>query len=402
VPGLAWAMLSCSSPIDRELPLSFPVFLAAYHGAPDSASREEILSRFWTAVLQRGTPLVEPGDSSAVFLVRGSGDSAAVIGDMTRWKDPVPMSRLGGSDLFYTIMKFPYDARADYQIIVGAEDPMVDPANPRQVMGGYGMKSELAMPGFLRSEELDEQQGVPKGTLVTFTYRSPAPGSEHSIHVYLPAEYERAAARYPVAYFQDGGDYLSMAGARRILDNMIGGGSIRPIIAVFVVPPMLPRHNRLTEYAMNDAYVKFLVSRLVPHIDSTYRTLARARERVILGPSFAGLISLYAAFRHPDMFGNAASQSGYAGYGNDTLITLFRTEPARQIRLYLDVGTFETAVGPGSGGGQDFLAGNRRLRDVLEERGYSFIYREFHDGHSWGRWQNELPFILRNFFPWLR
>jgi enterochelin esterase family protein len=276
----------------------------------------------------------------------------------------------------------------------------MDPANPRTVPGGFGPRSEVAMPGFRRWAEPDQERAIPAGTLAALSYRSTVLEEIRTFHVYLPPGYAESTDRYPVAYFQDGGDYLSLAGAQQTLDILIGRGAIRPVMAVFINPPALPGRNRRTEYAMNDSYVKFMVSELIPHIDSTYRTLARANQRLIIGASFGGLISLYAAFRHPGVFGNAASQSGFVTFAHDSLITLFHTGAHRPLRIYADIGVYETAVGDHPADEADFCAGNRRLRDVLEEHGYAPVYREFHDGHSWGRWRNELPFILRQFFPW--
>lgn len=402
LPALfALVSMSCSPAIDREPVPTFAGFLESYRSATDPRLREETLARFWSMVCDRGTPLIEAGDSTAIFLYRGPGDSAAITGDMTAWLAPLPMARLEGTDLFWCMLTLPPDARLDYRIVTAGGD-ILDPANPHTVIGGHGTKSELAMPEFRRSVETAERTDVPRGTLQTLTHTSAALGYAHTLHVYLPAGYAGGTGRYPVVYLQDGEDYLTFAAAGTVLDNIIAGGSIPPLIAVFIVPPADSGRSRRTEYAMNDAYVKFLVSELVPLIDATYRTLPRAGERLALGASFGGLISLYAGFRHPGTFGNVASQSGFVSFNHDSLITLFRSTARLPLRVYADVGIYETAIGDHPPGERSFCAGNRRLRDVLEERGYGLLYREFHDGHSWGRWRNELPIILRHFFPWRR
>jgi enterochelin esterase-like enzyme len=396
---LTLSFMSCRPAADRDPAPSFSGFLEEYRSGRDPLTREETLARFWSRVLVHGTPLVQPADSSAVFLYRGTGDSAAITGDMTGWTSSLPMSRLEGTNLFHCTITLPMDTRLDYQIITAAGITL-DPANPHTVRGGHGTKSELAMPGFQRAAETGTQTDVRRGTLQTLTPGSTVPASGHRVHVYLPAGYGEGDTRYPVVYLQDGQDYLAFAGAETILDNLIAGGSIPPVMAVFIVPPDPPGQSRRTEYAMNDAYVKFLVSGLVPRIDSLYRTLPHAGQRLVMGASFGGLISLYAAFRHPETFGNAASQSGFVSFGHDSLVTLFRSSPRMPLRVYADIGTYETRVGNTRDGDENFLAGNRRFRDVLEMQGYGATYREFHDGHSWGRWRNELPFILRHFFPW--
>ncbi|MEM9865859.1 MAG: alpha/beta hydrolase-fold protein, partial [Myxococcota bacterium] len=76
-------------------------------------------------------------------------------------------------------------------------------------------------------------------------------------------------------------------------------------------------------------------------------------------------------------------------------------EPVRPIRLCVDIGTYETTVGPGMlpAAETDFLAANRRLRTVLAERGYDFVYAEYPEGHTWGNWRAHLIEGLRYFFP---
>lgn len=396
--GLLCALLlaSCSSAPTR--PPLFSGFLRSVEGAPDSAARAGAAAGFWKALADRGTPLLE--EDSVVFVHRAQADSVRLAGDITGWQTPLPLRRIAETDLWYLRLALPQDGRFDYLILVDTAAGVLDPGNPRSVPSGFGPKSELAMPGFRQAPEVMAQPEGTQGTLTTLVHRSDALGYEHTLHVYLPPGYEASADRYPVAYFQDGNDYLFFAGAARILDNLIDGGSIRPVMAVFVVPPVLPERNRRTEYAMNPAYAKFFADELVPFIDARYRTLARAPHRLVIGPSYGGLISLFIAARRPDVFGLAASQSGYVGFGRDSLHALFPGEPPLPLRLSLDVGLYETVVGLPRSGEENFLEANRRFRDVLLARGYAPVYREFADGHSWGRWRNEIPFIFRLFFSW--
>ena len=381
-------------------PLSLERFRAEYRNAVDGASRDQVLSDFWKEVADRGTPLIEADGNTVVFLFRGNDDSVKLTGDMTGWNTQLPLSRCEGTDLFSLKMSFPADARLDYMFVVDTGNTVLDPCNPRSVMGGFGPKSELAMPGFRQAPELEKHTDVPAGTLTTVTHSSAILKYEHTLYVYLPAGYESGANRYPVVYFQDGSDYLELAYAGRTLDNVIAGGSIQPVMAVFVVPPIASDRNRTTEYRMNELYAKFFASELAPFIDAQYRTLPRAQHRLVIGPSSGGLASLLIAFRYPEVFGLAASQSGFVSFGGDSIITLFESMPRRPLRLYIDAGVYETAVRPAGGDEENFLQANRRLRDVLIAQGYGAEYREFQDGHSWGRWRNELPSILRLFFAW--
>jgi enterochelin esterase-like enzyme len=108
------------------------------------------------------------------------------------------------------------------------------------------------------------------------------------------------------------------------------------------------------------------------------------------GSSYGGLSAACCAFRYPEVFGNVLSQSGSFGYypgwhGDDQtdsspfgwLIRQFVTTRKLPIRFYLEAGLFET------NNHGDILPQNRRLRDVLEAKGYPVVYSEFAGGHDY-------------------
>jgi enterochelin esterase-like enzyme len=202
----------------------------------------------------------------------------------------------------------------------------------------------------------------------------------------------------------DGRDYVEFAHAPAVLDHLIERGEIEPVVAVFVDPPN--RHgaaapNRTTEYGMNDDVrgvprrrARAVRGRPLPNAPD-------AADRLIVGDSYGGLIATYVPFSRPEVFGLGYSQSGYHSFQSDRMIRLIEeTEPV-PIRLYVDVGTYETVVGAGllPEAERDFLAANRRLRNALEARGYEFVYAEYPEGHTWGNWRAHLLDALRHFFP---
>ena len=177
---------------------------------------------------------------------------------------------------------------------------------------------------------------------------------------------------------------------------------INSCIAVFVTPPNLHQPaepNRSTEYGMNDKYVKFFCDELVYFIEQNYPTNRYAESRYIIGDSYAGLISFYITVSRSDVFANAYSQSGYFSFSNNRMINLFNKTDKKSINLYFDIGTYEEKVGA------DFLPStelnftnaNRRMRDILNKKGYDFIYKEYHEGHTWGNWRRHLIDALKYF-----
>ena len=389
----------CSQPaISQEAFDSFNDFLKQHADVQETPGRDSLVSRFWRQAVRQGIPFIDSNKRHVTFLYRGIADSVAVHGDFTSWKFKIRMQRVTGSDLFYATLAFEDDARLDYLLIVNRKE-MLDPSNPRISQSGYGDHSELVMPNFKRATEYLPTNNIHKGTVTSFTHASTALGYDHTIFVYLPNGHDTATSRFPALYFQDGADYINLGHATNILDNMIAARTIPPVIGVFVVPPTEPNRNRRTEYALNDAYVKFFTSELIPFIDKQYKTRRTAADRYVIGDSYGGLISLYIGFISPDSVGNVASQSGRVSFKNDTLWTLFKESPAKSLRIYLDVGKYEKNVGENAAGlnENDFQTANQRLKLILHQKGYNYHYRELNDGHSWARWRNELPYILRWF-----
>ncbi len=378
---------------------TFDDFLKQHTSAIFPTEKDSLFSLFWRQALEQGIPFVDSNRNDVTFLYRGAADSVKVYGDFTSWTFKLKMRKLPETDLFYLKLSFEQDARLDYKLIVNNQE-MLDPLNKGVGPSGHGDHSELTMPDFSRSLELKVSEKTAKGALTALNHLSKVLGYDHKVFVYLPVGYDTGKAQYPVIYFQDGSDYVNFAKTPTILDNMIASKAIPPVIGVFVVPPSESTRNRVTEYSLNDAYVKFFMTELIPFVDKKYRTNQTSTARFAVGASFGGLISLYLAFTNPNQISTAASQSGYVSFKNDTLLTMFKQSPAKPIRVYADVGTYEKNVGgfpPGTTEG-NFYRANRNFRKILEQKEYAFGYRDFHDGHSWGRWRNELPYILRWFF----
>lgn len=112
------------------------------------------------------------------------------------------------------------------------------------------------------------------------------------------------------AYFYDPSQNRSLAR----LEHMFARGTLGELILVGIEPK-----NRLDEYtpwhakALSDPYpdfggqdshyLSFLVEKLKPYIDRKYKTDGRREQTGIIGASLGGLISIYAAYLYPDVFG---------------------------------------------------------------------------------------------------
>jgi hypothetical protein len=87
-----------------------------------------------------------------------------------------------------------------------------------------------------------------------------------------------------------------------------------------------------------------------------------------------------------------------AGEEFEWLTRRFAREPKRDIELYVTAGTLETVVTPTNRGHYQ-LATARHLRDVLEAKGYDYVYEEFVGVHDEMNWQSALADALRALLP---
>ena len=311
-------------------------------GLNDPVKRQLAVDRFMANVAGGGYPIIE-NDTTVVLLYQGDDEAISITGDMNEWVKSIPLNKILGTNLFFLRLTIEREARMEYWFLPQSGAMFAtDKLNPYQVWNGFGPVSELAMPGYRRHPYFDEFKFGKKWDPVTLDmFEMPTGVLDYSrqIHIYLPPGYEEDSGDYPSIYVQDGLDYVEFAIVPRILDQLIADKLIEPLVAVFVTPPNrhLPEMpNRMTEYGLNDAYIKFMCDELVPEIERRYRVITDASTRMIVGDSFGGLVSVYAGFKRPDVFGLAYGQSGYYSFRNDTLIKQIAAAEKQPVHFYID------------------------------------------------------------------
>jgi enterochelin esterase-like enzyme len=360
---------------------TFTDFVNRVVSAPDS-QRTAIVDSFMTATPV--FPLLENG-TVCHFLYRGTTSSVTAPGDANGW-DPAafPMTRLSTTNLWYRTDTFPADARLDYKFVLGGSTWILDPRNPYQVSGGFGPNSELRMPSYVPAPELVYNPSIPHGTLRDTTFFSAVLNNSRTVRIYTPPSYASSTDSFPVILFHDGLEYVTLAGANTILDNLIAQGRIVPVIAVFV-PPV----NRTPEYAgaQMTQFTDFLIGQVMMAVDTRYRTRRDPSARAVMGASNGGNIALWMGYTHPEAFGNIGAQSS-------NIITAissgFQSSPTLNLKLYLDLGTFDIAV---------LIPLVRNFIPILQSKGYDYRYVEYNEGHSWGNWRAHIDNALEMFFP---
>ncbi len=361
----------------------FRAFVARVNAAA-TGNRAAIVDSFMSAAAP--FPFREEG-LFCYFIYRGSAASVGVPGDFNGWNQNAPaMSRLADTNLWYREAVFESTARLDYKLVRNGSEWILDPHNPRTVPGGFGPNSELAMPEYVQPPEIVSDPGVPKGTLHDTLFTSSILGNTRRIRVYTPPGYESAPAdSFPLMLFHDGLEYISLANAPTILDNLIAAGRIRPLIGIFV-PPV----DRNNEYAFSRRllFEQFIADEVMPMVAQKFRIFRDPATHAMTGPSFGGLITTQICYNRPEVFGLAAPYSPSYWANGRTVFTSVAAGETRSLKFYLDWGTYEPSI----------MEDGRLMREVLRNKGYEVNWNEWYEGHSWGSWRAHLDEALEFFF----
>ncbi len=151
------------------------------------------------------------------------------------------------------------------------------------------------------------------------TFKSLSMGIDVGYYIYLPPEYEATKRRFPVVYYLHGGrpgNELSSIGMVPLFHKHIQDGEVDPLIYVFVNGGKVSHYNMPS---MNSMGEDLFVKELIPHIDKTYRTIARREGRGIEGFSQGGRGTTRIMFEYPELFCSAAP--GGSGYETEKKIS---------------------------------------------------------------------------------
>lgn len=231
-----------------------------------------------------------------------------------------------------------------------------------------------------------------KRTIVKEEIRSEALGATRKIRVYLPPGYDERIS-YPVFYCQDGEEFFNYGRIATHANRMILDDNVPPFLIVGVDVD-LP--NRTAQYAPEGeqfaAYCRFFTEEMMPAVEQKFTVQASTEGRILAGDSLGGTVSLHLALDYPHLFSKVLALSG--AFLGSTHTRVAREKDLSRLKVYMLVGTEETAVSTGRGV-FNFLEANRQTRRLLEERRARLKYEEKTGKHLWGFWQRELPEGMR-------
>ena len=206
--------------------------------------------------------------------------------------------------------------------------------------------------------------------------------------VYLPEGYE-SQEDLAVLYVVDGQSYIKQGVVPRVLNRLINAGTIEPVVVVFVDardPDKLNDNRRNAQFFCNKDYLEFYRDELIPEIEQQYPVAKNREKRSVLGLSFGGLNSACFGLFGFDTFSGIGMQSP-AYHPVPNLLSAYEKMPLLPLRIFLSTGKPD-----------DNTAATRKLRDVLQNKGYPMEYIEVREGHNWSNWRPLIDDVLRFFY----
>ncbi len=234
-----------------------------------------------------------------------------------------------------------------------------------------------------------------------------------AVLVYLPPGYDESSDRYPVLYMLDGQNVFdaetSFAGEWGVdesLENMIRNADMTPLMVVAIDNAGTDRIHEYTPWTDPDfdgrgelggggpAFVEAIVETLKPAIDAAFRTRPGPADTGFCGSSLGGLMSVFAAYARPDVFGRIGALSPSVWWNDQNLLTYIESRPRPDVWLWTDMGTAE---------GQGALDGFRALRQTLIADGFSedddlMTVEEPGAIHNEVAWRARFPRVVRFLF----
>ena len=344
---------------------------------------------------EQGTPVIHENRATFIW----EGDTAPLlISDPTGWDDhPKALKRLSfparhapSQPVWSASLTVPRDAYVEYAFLdPDSREHLLDPYNARSTSNGMGNRNNFFyMPEAGPAPITLRRADVPAGRLSHHrvdTWMLQDDG-ERDVHLYTPP----ARGPFPLLVVFDGPDYLHRGRLATIVENMIAEKRMRPVAMAFLQNGRSRRH---LEYICSDATISWLDQEVLP-LARKHLKLLNIRQHPgaygVLGASAGGIAAMYTGLRMPEVFGKVLSQSGVFSLEERDLVVkdLVRYRHAHDLKIWMDVGIMD-----------ELLEDNRQMVQLLNEQNYDVTYREFHGGHNYTSWRDNVWRGLEAIFP---
>jgi enterochelin esterase family protein len=339
-------------------------------------------------------PVISPEIQADSVTFRLRADYATYVKFSGSWTGGQLEMRRGENNVWSIKLPLPSPEIYTYNFVVDGV-AVNDPQNIQVQRDGTRFLNMLIVPGE-RTENYNE--AAHRGTVSHPWYDSKILGINRRLTVYTPYGYEtNPKQKYPVLYLLHGagGDeeaWSSMGRAAQILDNLIEKGLAKPMIVV--MPNGNPGQQAAgtlniptKQVTEQDAYVKSLVTEIVPFIEKNFRAIPKKDSRAIAGLSMGGGHTTRATILYPDVFDYICPLS--CGIRDSA-------ELDSQLQGIKKAGYKLYWVGCGT---SDFAwPGTEVLDQALTRNGMQHTIYPSEGGHTWYNWRLYLNTFARLLF----
>lgn len=391
---------------------SFAAFLLDALNADSDSARQALVDQLLAE--RRPWPWIE--DNKATFVYVGTVSDTVALNLDTIPDDPPfdLMTNLPGTSLSYVTREFQPDDLLDYLLAV--DDPLtplatetdvigritnywkVDPLNPIRMETPQANVSVLRMSDARPFPDWSSLPNVPRGRVYEHVVSSTQLGiSGRRLWVYTPPGYEGsgndARQAYPLLILHDGQWMTGPLQVPYIADALIKHGRLQPSLIAMIQSGNQDERNR--EYVSNDRHYAFLLSELLPLLQSQYRVDAASIG--VGGVAMGAVAAAHAALSNPAVFTSLLMVSPPLGRGPlqeqlSAYATRFENAELLPKRIFQSVGRYEAR--------SRFARPAESLRDLLMTRSkvaYKFVH--IGSGHGLVGFRSILPEALAWVLP---
>ncbi len=387
---------------------SFEAFLREAEATPVE-SRQAVVDDLLRERLD--WPWVQGNKASFIYVSMGARRVALNLDTIEGDPPFASFQKLEGTTLWHVTRTFESDDLLDYLLAI--DDPMtplaterdiigrierhwrVDPLNTTRMNTAQMNVSVLRMGNARPFPDWTKFTQVPRGKITEHFVNSMQLGfANRKVWVYTPPGYaDNPNETYPLMIFSDGQWCVGPLQIPYMADALIKHGQMQPVVIAMIQSG--DQKERIKTYVSNDKHYTFLLTELLPFLQSQYRL--DSSNLGVGGVAVGAIAAAHAALKNPAVFSHLIMVSPPLGRGiaQEKLREYagrFERAPVLPKRIFQSVGRYETR--------SRFYLPAQLLHTILDQRrDVDYQYLEIGSGHGLVSFRAVLPEALAWAFP---